>query len=42
MAGNRPRTVQVTRLPIAVPATGVVHVPLVVDVAEAHEIGATA
>src|SRR5438270_4635489 len=40
--GDRPSTVHVMLLPIAVPATGVVHVPLVTDGAEPHEIGETA
>ena len=42
VAGVSPRTVQVSWLPIAVPAIGVLQVPLVVDVAEPHVIGATA
>jgi hypothetical protein len=34
--------VQLIWLPIAVPANGVVQVPVVADVADPHEIGATA
>ena len=40
--GESPRTVQVSFAPIAVPASGVVHVPDVTLEAEPHEIGATA
>ena len=37
-----PVTVQVRVVPIAVPATGVVQLPLVADVAEPHDTGLTA